>query len=272
MKIVVISLRAATTRRANVRRQLDAIGLPFEFFDAVEGDGSLAHIHHFDGREFLLNTGRVATAKEIARYASHVAAWRQCADDNEAILLLEDDVRLGLAFPDGVRAVAKAVNRYGFVRVSMPPASSSYSVERLRSFDLRYCRRVPPGALGYAISPAAADRLANAAAIVAALAKRSAAIVEEPIDSFVRRFWRHRQPIYALHPAIVYQHPIGDTTHTRDGGRTPYTPARWLGRAGRKISDAVLRYRYNLALYAAMSFPVLVAKFEFLQFAGRRAG
>ena len=46
MKIVVVSLRSATARRANIRRQFNAIDLPFEFFDAVEVDGSLAHIHN----------------------------------------------------------------------------------------------------------------------------------------------------------------------------------------------------------------------------------
>ena len=36
--IYVISLKRATQRRAISKRVLDAIGLQFEFFDAIEGD------------------------------------------------------------------------------------------------------------------------------------------------------------------------------------------------------------------------------------------
>ncbi len=261
MKIVVISLRSSAARRANIRRQLDAIGLPFEFFDAVEGDGSLAHIHHFDGREFFLNTGRAAAAKDIARYSSHVGVWRQCADDGQAVLVLEDDVRLGLAFRDGARAIEKVVNRFGFVRASTPTARSSFCVDRLRSFELRCCRRVPAGLLGYAISPAAAERMADAAMIV-----------EEPIDRFIQRFWRHGQPIYTLLPVIVYQHAIADTADVNTEVRPPCTFTMWLARAGRKLSDALQRGRFSLALYTALALPVLVSKLELLQLAGRRAG
>ena len=261
MKIVVISPRSSDARRLDIRRQFEAIDVPFEIVDAIDRDSSLAHIHHFDGREFFLNTGRAATAREIAHYASHVAAWRQCVDDDDAMIILGDDVRLGLAFRDGLFEAAKAVHRYGIIRITAPVTDASLKVEELRSFSLRYCRRVPRCAMGYAISPEAAMRLAN-----------NATIVEQPIEQFISRFWRHGQAIYALRPAIVFPRNDGAPPAARGGAKFRSMPGISPARIRRKLDDAVSRVRFNLALYAAMAFPVLVAKLEFLQFAGRRAG
>ena len=236
MKVVVISLRSSKRRRETVSRQLRAIGVPFQFFDAVDGRGARAHIHHFDGSEFFLNTGRAAAANEIACYASHLAVWRQSIDENEPIVVLEDDVRLGMAFRRGLREIDAAISQHGFIRLCIPFPRRSRPAGRLDSFQLRYCSKVPLSAMAYAISPAAAQQMVDAAVIV-----------EEPIDKFIQRFWRHGQEIYALQPAIVYPHSVGAISDIGERIRHPCDLRSWLARAARNLSNTALRHRHNIA-------------------------
>jgi glycosyl transferase family 25 len=236
VKIIVISLTSSRERRQRIRRQFRAINTEFEFFDAVDGHGTLAHIHHFDGREFFLNTGRAAVASELACYASHLAAWRQCVDENEAFVVLEDDAKLGLSFADGLRAIEQEIYRRGFIRMAASIAGATLATETLKSFELRYCRKVPLMAPGYAISPKAARRMAD-----------RAEIVEAPIDKFIQQFWRHGQPVYALQPGIVFQHRVGEASDIGDRVRSAGTLATWLARARRKVSNATMRHWFNIS-------------------------
>ena len=87
MKIKVISLEGAEKRRRNIKKQFGRLDTPFDFFDAVTPERSATHIHGYDEHEFMANCGRAATDAEIACYASHLALWRQCAEENESFLI-----------------------------------------------------------------------------------------------------------------------------------------------------------------------------------------
>ena len=261
MKIVVISLKNSLRRRDSIRRQFAAASVPFEFFDAVDGASAHAHVHHFDGREFFLNTGRAATANEIACYASHLAVWRDCADAEEPFVILEDDARLGLSFVEALQAVETSIDRFGFVRLSNPASRSFLRVDSAGGFDVRYCRTVPLMALGYAIAPRAARRMADAAAIV-----------EEPIDKFVQRFWRHKQAVFALHPSVVFQHPVGDVSDVGTRLKPPTSIANWAQRSRRKAGNALCRFRFNATFILASTYSGLRTRTEVARLAGPRTG
>ena len=166
MKIKVISLSSSIRRRENIREQLTTLDAPFEFADAIKQDAALQHIHHYDEREFLLNCGRTATATQIARYASHLALWQQCSDANDPYLILEDSAELDASFLAGLLVVASQIRQRGLIRVSSPEVDNALPIDDLGRFKIQYCRRVPMLALGYAISPKGAARLANAGQVV----------------------------------------------------------------------------------------------------------
>ncbi len=236
MKIRVISLSTSIRRRLSIREQLRKLDAPFEFSDAITAEDALQHIHHYDEREFRLNCGRPATATEIACYASHLALWQQCGDGPDPYLILEDDAELDASFMAGLLVVASQIQRRGLIRVSVPAVDDSLTIDDFGRFDILYCRRAPLLALGYAISPKAAARLAA-----------GGKIVEEPVDKYMQRFWRHGQPVYAICPPIVRHATVSEESDIGARHRPDYGFSTWLGRAARKVENSIARTRYNLS-------------------------
>lgn len=235
MRIKVISLKAAEDRRRNIEQQFRRVDTQFDFFTAVSPRTAAVHVDGYDEHEFIANCGRAATDSEIACYASHLALWRACAAGNESFLILEDDAHLDALFVTGMLVTACKVRQLGFIRVSLPHLKSSTLVDRLGPFDIRYCRRAPLLALGYAISPAVARQLVV-----------RGAIVEEPVDKYLQRFWRHEQPVYALNPPVVRLSPLAK--HSNIGARQRFKPGArlWVRRAVRKTQNSVLRTLFNV--------------------------
>lgn len=234
MKIKVISLSSSVKRRNSIKKQLSDLGAPFEFSDAITARDALEHVHHYDEREFLLNCGRPATATEIACYASHLALWQRCAEGEDPYLILEDDAELDSSFLAGLRVVAAQILQRGLIRVSLPHVNDALTIDDLGQFRIQYCRRAPLLALGYAVSPKAAARLS-----------RAAQVVEEPVDKYMQRFWRHGQAVYAMSPPIVRLAPIAEKSDIGERMRPKYGLSMWLRRAVRKTQNSVARARFN---------------------------
>jgi glycosyl transferase, family 25 len=235
MRIKVISLATSVRRRASIRNQFERLDTPFEFFDAITPRDALNHVRGYDENEFLLNCGRPATAAEIACYASHLALWRMSAEEGAPYLILEDDARLDETFLAGLLVAASRIRRLGFIRVSLPTVKTSLTLDQLGPFNIQYCRRVPLLALGYGVSPEAAARLAHAAPTV-----------EEPVDKFIQRFWRHGQPVFAVMPPFVHLTPLAYESDIGHRVQPDYGLNTWLRRAVRKSNNSISRTLYNV--------------------------
>ncbi|MDH3616447.1 MAG: glycosyltransferase family 25 protein [Gammaproteobacteria bacterium] len=234
MKIKVISLSSSIRHRESVRRQLLSAGASFEFCNAITARDALRHIHHYDEQEFLLNCGRPAAEKEIACYASHLALWQQCAQGDGPYLILEDDAELDESFLAGLLVVASRIQEHGLICVAPPQLDDSLALEDFGHFEIRYCRRASRVALAYAISPTAAARLA-----------RAGKVVEEPVGSYMQRFWRHGQPVYSMCPPIVRLSPAAKESSLGGHGRGKRNFSTSLKRAVRNCQDAIARVRFN---------------------------
>ena len=233
MKIQVISLKTSEQRRESIREQFDVLDTEFEFFDAITPDHAPEHISGYDEDEFAVNCGRAATATEIACYASHLALWRRCADEGVPYLILEDDAQLDDTFLTGLLVASSQINKLGFIRMSLPELSTSVIMRKLGPFDIHFCRRVPLLALGYAISPRTAEQLV-----------RRGGTIEEPVDKYLQRYWRHEQPVFAIEPPVVR---LADHAAASDIGarRMPrLTLSNWLRRAARKTHNSLARTVY----------------------------
>jgi glycosyl transferase family 25 len=237
MRIQVISLRSAVARRRSIEQQFAKIDTSFEFFDAICPQDALDHIEGYDEQEFILNCGRGATDTEIACYASHLALWRQCASGGEPFLVLEDDAQLDESFLTGLLVTSCIIRTLGFVRVSRPELKTSTVIDQMGPFHIHYCRRAPLLALGYALSPDVAARLAE-----------RGGIVEEPVDKFLQRFWRHKEPVFAVTPPFVRLSDLANESDIGERHRTGPDARLWLRRAVRKAQNSVLRTLFN-ALY-----------------------
>lgn len=107
MKAYVINLDRAPVRRARISAQLEALGMPFIIFPAIDGRNldaaSLARDYDEAGaREFY----REMTRGEVACALSHLGVYRRILDAGaDHALVLEDDARLGPSLPEVLDAL-----------------------------------------------------------------------------------------------------------------------------------------------------------------------
>jgi len=235
VKIKVISLESSISRRNSISRQFEQIETPFDFFDAVTPKDALHHIKRYDEREFFRNCGRYATETEIACYASHLALWRQCSAEGVPYLILEDDAKLASNFLTGMLVVASQIRKLGFIRISLPRIKTALLIDQVGPFDIQYCRRAPLLALGYAVAPHSAKGLTYASSVM-----------EEPVDKFMQRFWRHGQPVYALAPPVVELAQVASDSDIGARARHEFGFRVWMLRASRKAQNSTQRQFYNL--------------------------
>jgi hypothetical protein len=97
LPIYLINLPSAQARLAHMRAQLDALAMPFEVIEAVNGrtlDTAACeslYSERLNQRRFY----RPLTPGEIGCYGSHIAVWQRIAERGETIaMVLEDDVEL----------------------------------------------------------------------------------------------------------------------------------------------------------------------------------
>ncbi len=90
----VISLEHADSRRQQVTREFQSIGLDFQFYDGVDGRQNLnALLEKTDQDAWRRNMGSPVSAGHLGCYASHVNLWQDIGAGNDKIVLVcEDDV------------------------------------------------------------------------------------------------------------------------------------------------------------------------------------
>ncbi len=235
--VFVISLRSATARRERAQSQLQAAGVPFSFFDAVTPPdvSTGGEFRSIDEEAFLVNTGRVPVPAEIACYASHRRLWRQCADMGEPIVILEDDFTLRPNFPDALRTALLLVDESGFLRLQTDLRARKTPVAGGAKFTLARFTYPPHGLMGYCISPS-----------VARLFVAASEVVDAPVDVFVKRYWEHHLPLFALLPYSIEPSVLSldSTIPGRIKRRKPLAIA--IRRIGMKIRAHGLRWLWNV--------------------------
>ncbi len=227
--VVVISLARAAERRAAVERNLGALGVPFRFFDAVDGAVMCPQAKAaLDPRPYAGHKGRALLPGEIGCAASYQAVLRDFLDGPEPMICIaEDDAvftadarpfldarRLVELMPFGVlRLFADAPRQAGFSRIVWK--SGSHAVHApLRVGFFTLCQIFTR---------------TGAEQVLTALVPLSA-----PLDNLVYRdngVWGLR--VLELRPPVVFARATPSTIRADDCAKP--TPARpdpraWLGR------------------------------------------
>ncbi len=217
MRVVVISLPASNERRTAISSQFADAELDCEFLDGIDGNtAGSALFESIDTDAYLLNTGRGPSNGEIGCFASHKAAWQRCVDINEPIVVLEDDATLLDNFPQALKTAGLLINDFGFIRLQHLRNYAKAPVKEAGGFTLYYCEKYAHGAVGYAISPAAANHLL-----------RNSYSLTAPVDKFLQNFWQHELPLYCLLPESVEPGPL-NAASTIAGRDKPGIDV-WLG-------------------------------------------
>lgn len=236
MKIFVVNLPESADRRSSVQQQMDSAGLAFEFFEAINGEQAMADwFSSYDEKEFLISTGRRASEGEKGCYASHLALWKRCVELNEPVIVMEDDFSLDRRFSAAVEVVSELIAEYGFIRLQTAPLRAETKELEHGNFSLYRYRRMPHCTMCYAISPKVAERFIAQSAVCA-----------EPVDVYMKQFWKHKQPMYGLMPYVVMESPLGADSVVQNRKREKKAIGVKIARLFRKVYWGLARQYANL--------------------------
>jgi glycosyl transferase family 25 len=195
----VISLAESTDRRARMAQQLDATGLPWQFFDAWRTPPpDLA----YDPARDRITRGRALTPGELGCFASHWALWGDFlfSHDEDLLLTLEDDLLLDPVFFQGLEAATLAMGDIDYLRLyAKVPAGIRKEAPFLQRHVARFSGKAY-GTQAYLLSRRGAARF-----------RGSIRRLERPIDDEIDRFWAHGVPIRAVFPFPVMEVQYGST-------------------------------------------------------------
>lgn len=92
MKNIVISLTAATDRRAHIKKEFNKHNVNFEFFDALTPDLAKSYLKQTS----VIIEDTELTGGELACCLSHISIWQRMVDQSiPYAAIFEDDVYLG---------------------------------------------------------------------------------------------------------------------------------------------------------------------------------
>lgn len=196
MKICVISLKRSPERRENIKKQLDALGLEFEFFDAVDGRAEPPHplfSNYNYAKRLWLTSGKLPSRGELGCYASHYLIWQKCVSSEKPILVIEDDASINSNICRFLPIIEEKINVYGFLRLEPETEKCElFTKEKSSEYDISFMSNNFGGTRSYAIAPHAAQKLITGS-------ERWCM----PVDNYIGSLYLHKMPSYLLKPFIV---------------------------------------------------------------------
>ncbi|MBB3963687.1 glycosyltransferase family 25 protein [Rhizobium metallidurans] len=159
MKTLIISRKAEDTRRRFQTRQMQALGLDFEFLDAFEARDLTP-----EECQKAANSWPSPTLREdIACFTSHRIAWRRVIDRGERMLILEDDAVLSESIADALAGIEARPDADDIAYdLEFAPRDHILAKRPLWTDGIYCARRVfqnRVGLAGYVVGPGAAARM-----------------------------------------------------------------------------------------------------------------
>lgn len=187
----LISLARAAGRRASMLPRLDALGLSYEVFDAVDGSAEAELLADtVDRAAYERNTGSALLPGKIGVYHSHLRVWdRLISSEASCGLVLEDDVVFHADFVEALDAALSVADHWDLVRFNA----------------IRAKLPVRQGTVGrYSLNAYIGPFTGNGAYLI----KRDLAMhlrprllpMTRPLDHELNRFFLHRYRLRGLEP------------------------------------------------------------------------
>ncbi len=196
-EILVISLQRAQERRRAIEEQFARLGLPFSFFDAVDGRQGHRLFEKYDAGKARAIGEIPLTPGHLGCYASHYLAWQQCAESGRPMIVLEDDaVLFDEPFLGFLRAIPELPQQVECVRLFASKSRNTdyWPVFQNSSVAIAKFLRGHKSATGYYLTPAGARKFL-------AYGQQWA----EPVDIEMDQFWANGVECYGvLEPCLTH--------------------------------------------------------------------
>ena len=195
LKVFVINLASSDVRRNKVIKRLKALGVDFEIFEAVDGRQDPHPLfERYDDHKRRLYRRKKLAGGELGCFASHFLLWEKCAELNQPIVVMEDDVYVANNFGEAVTIAQNEIETLRYIRLAGTSLHRRpyKTLRKIQQFDLVDHIRGPSGTLCYVLHPDAAKSLLDNASrwFVA-------------VDDYMDRYWGHGIDCYSLMPFPV---------------------------------------------------------------------
>jgi glycosyl transferase family 25 len=223
-------------------------GLPFEFFDAVNGADLCDHKRqrHYDAALNHEHFKRPLSRSEVGCYLSHLELWDQIgAQSTGAALVLEDDAQID----DGLKTFLKQISKYDLedvylkldgVAEAVDPGDTDTTKMTLGRRKVINAAPIAPRTTGYIIGAHAARKMA--------LARAS---FFRPVDIDIKHYWEHDVPVWTVAPQLVCEARSKGDESTIEESRKQIKGANPLWRFWKNTT-----YQYNYLKQRRMHPPV----------------
>ena len=240
MRIFVINLRRAVERRKRIAEEFDRLDLPYELYDAVDGENLLPeHFAQVDYEARHRLGLRPQDPGSIGCWFSHRGVMQKIVDEAQAMAtVFEDDARLSSDVPSALRALER--RPFPFDVVSLYRRDKHMKRPFIDGFRLTgtctlgRVRFSDDGLVGYVITREAAKHFL-----------RTTTTMTLPVDEAVLRFWLSGLNVYyAKHPLVF--HGGYDDSYIESG--------RLAARELRRKTDNPIRITWRRLLAGAHRF------------------
>lgn len=167
MQIFVISLPDAADRRAFISRQLDSLGLPYEFVDAIWGKDHYDDRSYYDREKALRIELRNMTAGEVGCALSHQKVYGLIAQRGlPYALVMEDDAVVSPDLPDVLRNLEGRIQPNDLIQLERCDVYARKGLQPLyKSYRLARPTMIKYGSMcqsaGYVITKEAAEKIGH---------------------------------------------------------------------------------------------------------------
>ena len=213
MRLVVVNLARAAARRQRMQQQFDALGLPVEFHEAIDGRQLGPEHYAWVDRETRRRQGLWPQADgSIANWHSQRQVMRQIVDHGpDMVAIFEDDAGLSPQLPEVLAALERKPFDFDVVMLN----------RRSRNKAFIPCERLTPGHMagrvrysdygneGYVITREAARHF------LAAIPR-----MMWEIDQILPRFWETGLNVFYVDPRVVFHDEKDDSQIEEDRKRS----------------------------------------------------
>ena len=235
VRVFAINLRRSTERWARLEPQLRKLGLPWERFEAVDGQTAAltAPLGGYDPGLNRRQFHRPLSKGEMACYESHLGALRRfLATRAEYALVLEDDVLLLPELGDAVAAALRSAEPWDVVKLGSVSPKAVRRERRLGRFRWRQYWKAPISGFAHLVSRHGAERVLTA--------RRR---YGRPFDVDLQYWWEAGLRIRGIepYPVIPWDKSVSDIR--RGGGRPPRHA--WYSSIVARLRFQILNWKHS---------------------------
>lgn len=192
LSILVISLLGDDVRRAHMSKQLDGLGVKWEFVDGVVGKNLTKYPAEYQSQKRINHYCFDMSAGEIGCFLSHRKVWQECVRRNEICMVLEDDVELLPHFMQNLQTVLSIQNEWDIFRLHSGGYRAPVLREVVNSLQILENLIDPGSAAAFLIKPEAALKLLE-----------FSSKFYMAVDDFIESRWLHNLCILASDPYLI---------------------------------------------------------------------